>query len=337
MPELKPDASFLIGIDIGGTKLAVVITDRSGTILHKERRPTVASRGPKDIVAELCDMTRTVMNHESATQESVAGIGVSCGGPLDTSTGIVYSPPNLPGWDAVPLKSLIEEELSLSCHVENDANAGALAEWYFGAGRGFTNVVYMTMSTGIGGGLILDEKLYRGTGDTAGEVGHMTIVPNGPPCGCGKSGCLEALCSGPSIARRAREALADAGQRGPSLMLHGANNDLAAVTSEIVMDAARDGDELALKIVDETARYMAIGLGNIINILNPQIVIVGTILVKASDLLLEPIREYIRAETWDRVYDMVRIVPAELGDSVGDLAAIAVMKQAFEETGAESL
>ena len=120
-------------------------------------------------------------------------------------------------------------------------------------------------------------------------------------------------------------------------MLHGANNDLAAVTSEIVMDAARDGDELALKIVDETARYMAIGLGNIINILNPQIVIVGTILVKASDLLLEPIREYIRAETWDRVYDMVRIVPAELGDSVGDLAAIAVMKQAFEETGAESL
>jgi len=256
----------------------------------------------------------------------VAGIGVSCGGPLDSKTGIIYDPPNLPGWEEVPLKSWLEAKLDLPAHIENDANACALAEWFYGAGQGSRHMVYMTMSTGIGGGMVLDGKLFRGPHDTAGEVGHMTILMDGPECNCGKRGCLEALCSGPSIARRARESVRTAPS---SLILSLAEGKMDKISAETVMDGARKKDPTAMKLVDETARYMSVGLGNIINILNPEMIVVGTILVKARDLLLEPIRNYLRRETWPRVYETVRILPAGLGDDVGDYAAIAVIRQAL--------
>ena len=330
MSQTERNAPYLLGHDIGGTKLAVVIADRNGNILRKVQRPTEAGRGPEAVVANLVDMSREAMALAALTSSDVAGIGVSCGGPLDTETGVVYAPPNLPGWDEVPLKAWLEQSLSLPAFIENDANASALAEWSFGAGRGFRHMVYMTMSTGIGGGIILDGKLYRGPNDTAGEVGHMTIVENGPACGCGKRGCLESLCSGPSIARRAREKA----QAVPgSLLVELAGDDPARITAETVMDAARKKDPTAREIVDDTARYMATGLGNIVNMLNPEIIVIGTILVKAGDLLLEPIRGYLRRETWPRVYDTVRVEPAGLGDNVGDLAAIAVIRQALQAEG----
>ncbi|MCY3712847.1 MAG: ROK family protein [Gemmatimonadetes bacterium] len=330
MPQPDRNAPYLLGHDIGGTKLAVTVADRNGKILHKIRRPTEAERGPRAVVASLVDMSREAMARTALAPEDLAGVGVSCGGPLDTETGVVFAPPNLPGWDEVPLKAWLESALSLPVFVENDANASALAEWSFGAGRGCRHMVYMTMSTGIGGGIILDGRLYRGPGDTAGEVGHMTIVENGPVCGCGKRGCLEALCSGPSIARRAREKA----QAAPdSRMVDLAGGDPARIMAETVMDAARQDDPAAREIVDETARYMAVGLGNIVNILNPEVIVIGTILVKAQDLLLEPIRAYLRRETWPRVYDTVRVVPAGLGDEVGDLAAIAVIRQAVQSEG----
>lgn len=330
MSQTDRNAPYLLGHDIGGTKLAVTVADRDGKILHKIRRPTEAERGPRAVVASLVDMSREAMARAALSPTELAGVGVSCGGPLDTETGVVHAPPNLPGWDEVPLKAWLESALSMPVFVENDANASALAEWSFGAGRGCRHMVYMTMSTGIGGGIILDGRLYRGPNDTAGEVGHMTIVENGPACGCGKRGCLEALCSGPSIARRAREkARAQPGSR----MVDLAGGDPACITAETVMDAARQDDPAAREIVDETARYMAVGLGNIVNILNPEVIVIGTILVKAQDLLLEPIRAYLRRETWPRVYGTVRVVPAGLGDAVGDLAAIAVIRQAVQSEG----
>lgn len=330
MPQPDRNAPYLLGHDIGGTKLAVTVADRNGKILHKIRRPTEAERGPRAVVASLASMSREAMARAALSPAELAGVGVSCGGPLDTETGVVYAPPNLPGWDEVPLKAWLESALSLPVFVENDANASALAEWSFGAGRGCRHMVYMTMSTGIGGGIILDGRLYRGPNDTAGEVGHMTIVENGPACGCGKRGCLEALCSGPSIARRAREKAREA---PGSRMVDLAGGDPARITAETVMDAARQDDPAAREIVDETARYMAVGLGNIVNILNPEVIVIGTILVKAQDLLLEPIRAYLRRETWPRVYDTVRVVPAGLEDAVGDLAAIAVIRQAVQSEG----
>jgi len=330
MQQCKLNAQYLIGYDIGGTKLSVVVADWDGNILHKIRRPTEAKRGPKAVVSSLVEMSYEAMARASVPLSNVAGVGVSCGGPLDTETGIVYAPPNLPGWDEVPLKAWLEEEFSVPVFVENDANACALAEWSFGAGRGFRYMVYITMSTGIGGGIIIDGNLYRGPNDTAGEVGHMTIVKDGPSCGCGKRGCLESLCSGPSIARRAREKTL---MMPGSLMFELSGGTLELITAETVVEAARQNDVAAREIVDETARYMAIGLGNIVNIINPEIIVIGTILVKAKDLLLGPIRHYLRDETWERVYDTVRVVPAGLGNAVGDLSSIAVIRQGVQIKG----
>ena len=197
----------VVGIDIGGTKLATVVADTTGHILNKVRKPTLAERGPEYALQLLFDMVRETIESAGLERTAISAIGVSCGGPLDTKTGIVYSPPNLPGWDALPLKAKLESEFQIPVTLENDANASALAEYRFGGGRGYNAVLYMTMSTGIGGGIVLDGQIYHGTNDSAGEVGHQILLPDGPPCGCGKRGCLEALCSGPAIARRAQTAI----------------------------------------------------------------------------------------------------------------------------------
>ena len=197
----------VVGIDIGGTKLATVVADKTGHILGKVRKPTLSEKGPEYAIHLLFDMVREVVSQADLEQKAISAIGVSCGGPLDTKTGIVYSPPNLPGWDALPLKARLESEFLVPVTIENDANASALAEFRFGGGRGYSAVLYMTMSTGIGGGIVIDGQVYHGANDSAGEVGHQILLPNGPRCGCGKQGCLEALCSGPAIARRAQAAI----------------------------------------------------------------------------------------------------------------------------------
>jgi len=319
---------YVIGMDIGGTKLAVVVSDLQGHIVRKIKRPTEAHKGPDHVIGRLFDMTRELMRTAKVEADQVVGIGVSCGGPLDTRTGIVYSPPNLPGWDAIPLKSRIEEEFGIPAIIENDANAGALAEWMFGAGRGYSYVVYMTMGTGIGGGIVIDGKIYHGANDTAGEVGHQILIPDGPLCGCGKRGCLEALCSGPSIARRAREAV----RKNPdTLILKLAGGEIEDIRSEHVVEAARRDDPLAMKLIEETAFYMGWGIANMVNILNPEVVIIGTIAVAAGDLLLEPIRRNVRKMAMERAASIVRILPAQLGEYVGDLAAVALVINSMKE------
>ena len=185
--------THVVGIDIGGTKLATVAADSTGRILSKVRKPTLAERGPEYALQLLFDMVRETVEQANLAQQSISAIGVSCGGPLDTKTGIVYSPPNLPGWDALPLKTQLESEFQIPVTIENDANASALAEFRFGGGRGYDAVLYMTMSTGIGGGIIINGEIYHGANDSAGEVGHQILLPDGPRCGCGKRGCLEAL------------------------------------------------------------------------------------------------------------------------------------------------
>ena len=268
-------------------------------------------------------MVRETLELAGLTQESVSAIGVSCGGPLDTKTGVVYSPPNLPGWDALPLKAQLESEFQMPVTIENDANASALAEYRFGGGRGYNTVLYMTMSTGIGGGIVINGQIYHGANDSAGEVGHQILLPDGPPCGCGKRGCLEALCSGPAIARRAQAAIQ--AQRTETTLLNLAGGHIEDVTSEHVLTAARTGDALALQLVDETAYYMGWGIANVVNILNPDIVLLGTIAIAAGDLLLNPIRKTVSKFAMARPAEIVKIEPAQLGDTLGDLAAIALV------------
>ena len=315
-------SSHVVGIDIGGTKLAAVVADKDGNILHKVRKPTESQRGPQHAVQLILSMVDEVLDLATLRREDISGIGVSCGGPLDTKTGIIYSPPNLPGWDALPLKDLIESKFHIPTIIENDANASALAEARFGGGRGYDYVLYMTMSTGIGGGIVANGEIYHGANDSAGEVGHQILLPDGPLCGCGKYGCLEALCSGPSIARRAQEAVAD---QPHTRILALADGQVDRVRSEHVLQAARAGDALAVALVEETAYYMGWGIANLVNILNPQIVLLGTIAVAAGDLLLYPIRRTVTEMAMQRPLETVKIMPAELGDSIGDLAAISLV------------
>ncbi len=326
-PIFHSTAHHVLGIDIGGTKLATVLATREGEILHKVRLPTEAQRGPAFGVERIKAMVRQNLAETGIAPADVLGIGVACGSPMDAEQGIILGPPNLPTWNPVPIKAILEAEFGLYTELENDANAGALAEWLFGAGKGKRNIVYMTMGTGIGGGLILDGRLYRGTNGNAGEVGHMRVVDrDGPLCSCGKRGCLEAFCSGPAIARRVREAVltASPAQSRALLTLAGTADALAA---EHLFLAARQGDPLALHLVDETAHYMGVGLANIIQTINPQVIILGTIATEQGDFFLDRVRRVVRAETWPQMSAVVEILPSPLGNRVGDYGAISIIVQ----------
>lgn len=298
--------SSLLGIDIGGTKSAAVIGDGDGTVLAR-----VSARTPQgswqEAYATLLGLVHAVCAAHGTALAGIAAVGVSCGGPLDSRTGIVHAPPNLPHWDAVPLKALLEADLSLPVTLENDANATALAEHRWGAGQGCADMAFLTMGTGIGAGLILDGALYRGRRDLAGEIGHATIWPDGPRCLCGKRGCLEALASGTSIGRMGRERFDE-----PDLTAH----DVCA--------RARAGDPRALSVIADAALAMGIGLANLLQTLNLERIVLGTLAVHAADLLMEPIRAATEAYCWPRVWDGVTIVPAALGDAAQDKAALAV-------------
>ncbi len=317
-----PMKKYVIGIDIGGTKIAAVVADNKGNILNKVRKPTQADKGPEYAIQLIFAIVYETIAKADLELQDCTAIGVSCGGPLDTKTGVVYSPPNLPGWDALPLKERLEKEFNLQVKIENDANACALAEYKLGGGKGYNAVLYMTMSTGIGGGIVIDGRIYHGANDSAGEVGHQILLPDGPLCGCGRRGCLEALCSGPAIARRA---IAEIKKDANTSMLKLVDGDVELVKSEHVLKAAFQGDKLALRIVEETAYYMGWGIANLVNILNPDIVLLGTIAIAAGDLILDPIRETVSSLAMPRPAEIVQIMPAQLGESLGDYAAISLV------------
>lgn len=309
-----------LGIDIGGTKCAVCIGTAAGRILARREIPTGAGRPPEAVLEELAELARALIDEERVVPE---GIGVSCGGPLDRERGLVLSPPNLPGWDATPVGAFLEAAFpGVPVALENDANATALAEWRWGAGIGARHMIYLTQGTGIGGGLILDGRLYHGANDMAGEVGHHCVAPDGPMCNCGMRGCLEAVASGPAIARAASERLRTDGADRTSLASFRSRMD--DLTARDVVQAGHAGDPLAVRVLDEAGTYLGMGIANLVQILNPEVVVVGTIAVHAGDLVLGPARRAMAAHAWPRAAGICRIVPAALGDRAQDLAAIAI-------------
>lgn len=321
-------SKYVIGISVGGTKLAVVISDSRGEIIERIRKPTNSERGPENVIQRVFDMVNEIIRIVGLDKNNCTGVGVSFGGPVNPKTGTTYSFVNCPGWGGIPLKKRIEVQLGLPVVIENDANASALAEWMYGAGRGYDYVVYMTMGTGIGGGIVVKGRLYKGTGGLAGEVGHQILLPNGPKCECGKRGCLESLCSGPAITRRAKEAI----KKDPkTLILRIAEGKIENVKSEMVVRAARDGDRLANQLIYETATYMGWGIANIVSILNPDVVILGTVATAAGDLLLAPIRENVRKLGVGEAARRVKILPSQLGDQIDDLAAVSLVIRRFQE------
>src|SRR5229473_27796 len=265
---------YFIGVDVGGTKVAAGLVNSSGEITHQMRVPMVAEEAVAGLAAVISaiDSVSAAAKLEPNIQGSISGIGICAPGPLDPRSGVVINPPNLPGWRNFPLAAEISKVYRLPVRVDNDGNAAALAEALWGAGRGYRNVFCTTLGTGIGTGIVFDRRIYHGRTGSAGEGGHMSIDYRGPRCGCGKLGCIEAHASGPAIARRASEKIT-AGRH--SVILELAGGKPTRITGEMVGRAYASGDPLAKELLQETATFLAIWLGNIVDLLDPDVLIIG--------------------------------------------------------------
>ena len=319
-----PNAPIL-GIDLGGTKIEMACVRLNGQVLAQKRFPTQPEDGADRGFERMLETAEGILSQAKVSADDLAAVGLSVPGPLDPVAGVFFKLPNLPGWESFPIRKKLEDHFSVPVYMDNDANATALAEWKFGAGRGYDHLIYLTMSTGIGGGLILDGRLYRGKNFNAGEVGHQVIVPRGPRCGCGLLGHLEALCSGSGIARRLRETV----KPDNSAMWEMAGGDPQKLTAEILTQAVRQGDTLAQEFFQETLDYLATGLANLVFILNPEAIILGTMVAKNPDLFLEPLNRMVRERVWDVFTPDLKILPAQLTDQVGVYAPLAVILDAL--------
>jgi glucokinase len=261
--------------------------------------------------------------------ERAEAIGISCGGPLDQEKGIILSPPNLPGWDEIHITEYFTERTGIPAYLCNDANAGALAEWKYGAGKGCKDLVFITFGTGIGSGLILDGRLYNGASGQAGEIGHIRLADYGPP-GYGKLGSLEGFCSGGGIAKLARSMVEAELQQGRAPVFCPSSGELAGLTAKTVGDAAEQGDPLARRIYEEVGKKLGLGLSVLIDVLNPEIIVIGSIFTRSRDLLWPAARDVIEREALPLARRACRVEPGMLGDAIGDYAALAAAQYAAE-------
>ena len=308
--------SYVIGIDIGGTKTSVSLGNSQGKILMRTIFPTEEVR---TTLSQTKRIIRAYLRKHDRALKKTKGIGISAAGPLDLKKGTLINPPNMPTWRNVPLKQIFSRSFAVPVVVDNDANTAALGEKTFGAGKDVQNLFYYTVSTGIGGGLIIDGKIYHGASFDAGEIGHSVVLPNGPKCNCGKRGCLEALASGTAIGRIARER---ATKNSLILKLAGKKKNIDAI---IVAQAARKGDRLARAIFNQAAFYLGVSVVNVIQIFNPQMIIIGGGVSRAGKVFFQPLIKTVRRYAWPRPYRNCKIVPAKLKDTVGDLGAISLV------------
>ncbi|WP_100407853.1 ROK family protein [Bacillus solitudinis] len=311
---------YILGVDLGGTQIRVGLFTEKGELIEKKTTLTLAEEGPTAVIERLKELIYEV-SHSVVQQhgkESILGIGIGCPGPLDVFDGIVKSPPNLKGWINIPLRQILEDEFSMPVYLNNDANAAVLGEYYFGNGKGKRNIVYLTISTGVGSGVIDNGQLQLGNNGSAAEVGHMIINPNGPLCGCGNNGCVEVYVSGTGIERRMKTKFSE---ETPNSVLreHEWN------TREIFSAAQKD-HPLALEVVEETKRYLGVVLVNIIHLYNPQVIIFGGGVSKVGDYLIKPAVEFAKKQAMKPMGDQVDFLPAFLGDDVGLIGAASLVK-----------
>jgi glucokinase len=325
---------WVIGVDIGGTNLVVgVVPFAGGRPAAMRRGVTDSARGPDAAVDDVTEMANAVveetLERHGGTRESVVGVGIGCPGPLDLERGILLRTPNL-GWTNYPMRDRLSERLGLPATLDNDANCATYGEWWQGAGRGTRSMAGVTLGTGIGGGLILDGRLFRGASGVAGEFGHTTIDFTGRRCACGNYGCLEAYASGPNIAARAREGI-EAGDH--SVLVDLVDGDLDQITARTVYDALLQGDEHAQAVMLETAKILGAGIANVVNMFNPEAVVVVGGVTRAGDHLFTPLRSEVRRRAFGEAVAACRIVPGELDDAAGVIGAAGVF---VEERGAAS-
>lgn len=321
MSEKKILGEIYLGLDIGGTKCAVVVGDASFSILKKIAFDTRTERGYQSILDEFKVHIHTLLDEFSAYQ--LKRIGISCGGPLDSKKGMIYSPPNLPGWDNVPITKIFSDEFGVETAIQNDANACALAEWLMGAGKGTSNMIFLTFGTGMGSGLILNGKLYAGTNDLGGEVGHIRLAPDGP-VGFGKAGSFEGFCSGGGIAQLAKKMVVEKLNADKPVDFCPSLDLVSEIDAKMVFLAAQAGDPVANEIIGISANYLGQGLSILIDVLNPECIVIGSIYAR-NEMLFQPlIEKVLQREAIQSALEVCRIKPAELGESIGDFAALCV-------------
>ncbi len=316
----------VIAVDLGGTQIRAARIDAGGTLLSRAAHPTPSAEGPQAVVQGIVDAVIEAM--EGMALEGISAIGIGAPGPVDAETGALIDPPNIPGWGTRSLSEALARHFPCRTYVGNDANVAALGERRFGAGVGVNDMVYLTVSTGIGGGVISGGRLVTGWRGFAGEIGHQVLVPDGPLCGCGQRGHLEALAAGPSIAREVRAQLETGAESAILTMV----SSPAMVTAEIIGRAAAAGDPLAREAFERAAYYIGLGLVNVIHILEPERILIGGGVSKAGDLLFDPIRRTVQEHVLSEIYQDVDILPAALAEDVGLLGAAALALESLDPT-----
>lgn len=332
---LSQAPEIFVGVDIGGTKTAVVLSAKPPEILSRIEFPTQPELGPQHAIDQIKAAIHSLRQSQKDQGAELRRIGISCGGPLNRRTGVIQAPPNLTTWIDVPITALLEEEFDVPCNLENDANAGAVAEHRYGAGVGSSNMIFLTMGTGFGAGIILHNRLYYGSSDMAGEIGHVRLTGSGP-VGYGKVGSVEAWASGQGMTERAANMVQIATAQGEKTSLS-AHLKTGTLTPKQVGQAAAEGDELAKQIIELTGRKLGDTLAILVDILNPERIVIGGLAVRFGESLLAPAREVLRHEALNASADACTVVCASLGERIGDVAALCVaMKLEPDDKGQDS-
>jgi N-acetylglucosamine repressor len=321
--EFNPEAFYLGGIDLGITKVISVIIDLHGNILSKAKLDIDVSEGKDRIIERMFTVTRQVLsNTNELIRNKLAGIGISLSGIIDTKKGLSVFSPSIPNWHNVPIVQLFQNEFHLPVFIENDARAMALAEARYGAGRDYDNFFCINIGHGIGSGIIINKELYRGKTLTAGEFGHMTLVPSGPLCHCGNRGCVEVMAGGHAIAA---SAIRVASSGGNTLIKELVEGDIKKINAEVVARAAKKGDDIALQLLNEVGRYLGIAIANIINLLNPELIVIGGGVSNAGEFFFEEIKNVIKKRAFTTMVNNPEIVTSALSDDASSIGAAALV------------
>ncbi|HOL19270.1 MAG TPA: ROK family glucokinase [Candidatus Hydrogenedens sp.] len=307
-------SKYIVGVDLGGTNIKSAIVSEEKKIIVKTSVPTPTQEGPVAIMDAMANVVHDLMNKEGLTTKDILAVGIGAPGPMNWQTGVVYSPPNLPGWHNVPLADEMQKRLNVPCYIENDANAACFGEYWLGAGQGCDCIAVLTLGTGVGGGIVVFKKLLRGIDGTAGELGHLKVQRDGRLCGCGSKGCLEAYASVTGMVRTAQEKI-EKGEK--TILTEMCNNNIQNITGKMIFQAVEKGDAIAKEVFHETAVWLGLGIASIVNMLNPERVILCGGMISAGDVLFTPVRETVMKNAFEVPAKRCEIVPAGLGEDSG--------------------
>ena len=318
----------VIGVDMGGTKILAAVVNAEGRILASAKIPTKADKGANVVIDRIASCIQKAIDKSRVAPESIQAVGIGAPGPLDPGTGVVIFAPNL-GWKDVPLKAELETRTGILTFVDNDVNVGTLGEHTFGVGQNVQNLVGIFVGTGIGGGIIMQGELFHGASKTAGEIGHIIVKADGPRCGCGTRGCLEALASRTAMTKQFQKAILKKGKK--SILSELTGGELGLIRSGTLAKAIQRKDKLTLKVLKRATKYLGVGIGSIVNFLNPEMIVLGGGVVEAlDDTFLDDIRAAVEKYALPNTLNGVQIVRAKLGDDAGILGAAALARQRFK-------